>query len=786
LNVGSGSVTVTDLGSTNGTNLNGRRLVPQQKTNWNIDDELIIGSLHIKIWQSYEEQAVQSISDPGPVQQSSISSGLVPFISSGSTIPASLELDTTPILVGSDASCNLQVTAGNSAPHNCIIQSKGNRVVVTNLEVNHPVSIGGEPLTVGQETEWRENQTLQVGSALLNLSYRSAPSLVEETDFLDSGRRRFGAYWRYGLGLLILGGLTAICLGALAIIGWQRSDCDGFNLSCIFSGLGGDSVGISINPSGRATPTLQPTTVGQPPPTRADTIDFVPGTPIPTVETTTECTEGQSLAGGWLELPFPYQGIEPLFGGSAEGFKRISQRSRFGGRINSFFDHEFPVYPPAFGGREPQDLADTLVTFNGSKRDDGFAQDSDSADWYSGHSGIDYSPAVPREPTTPLLAAAKGRLLLAKIDSDGNHMVWLEHDPDGDNRYQYATLYFHLTPDEHFSAMVQTEVGTPIEAGQRIGTMGTTGRSTGVHLHFEVRKDINGDRRFSIFERVDPYGFFPSEEFPIDPWAEIVNWIDSRGNEYEHKGIISEYLWRHPLVDVVDASTECVQVRGEQVDLNLYPVLGFAVVNPGFTYIAGRDEQGNVLRKGPSQLRRITVRPERIDGVDINTIRLEFLDPVLDIWRTVDQTEAAFEPKADGSFVYSAKISSTGRYVLVGREQFDRVPPITTISLSGQRGTGDGNSFGDSVNVTLAPFDQGLIQSQIKETQYSLDCGKTWLVYEDTFTVTLNTPHSCGQAAESSETIALSENDFLLLAMSEDSENNIEQPPAQVRFTIEE
>jgi hypothetical protein len=237
---------------------------------------------------------------------------------------------------------------------------------------------------------------------------------------------------------------------------------------------------------------------------------------------------------------------------------------------------------------------------------------------------------------------------------------------------------------------------------------------------------------------------------------------------------------------VVDASTECVQVRGEQVDLNLYPVLGFAVVNSGFTYIAGRDEQGNVLRKGPPQLRRITVLPDSIDGVDIDTIRLEFLDPVLDIWRTVDQTEAAFEPKTDGSFVYSAKISSTGRYVLVGREEFDRVPPITTISLSGQRGTGEGNSFKDSVTVTLAPFDQGLIQSQIKETQYSLDCGKNWLVYEEPFTVRLNTPHSCGQAAESSETIALGENDFLLLAMSEDSENNIEQPPAQVRFKIEE
>jgi hypothetical protein len=89
------------------------------------------------------------------------------------------------------------------------------------------------------------------------------------------------------------------------------------------------------------------------------------------------------------------------------------------------------------------------------------------------------------------------------------------------------------------------------------------------------------------------------------------------------------------------------------------------------------------------------------------------------------------------------------------------------------------------VLVTLNAKDRGLILSPIKEVQYSIDCGKNWTVYNEPFELTLETEHSCGTASATSETIELGQNDFLLLALSEDSENNIEQPPAQMRFRIE-
>jgi murein DD-endopeptidase MepM/ murein hydrolase activator NlpD len=55
----------------------------------------------------------------------------------------------------------------------------------------------------------------------------------------------------------------------------------------------------------------------------------------------------------------------------------------------------------------------------------------------------------------------------------------------------FATRYAHLS-------QIDVEVGQPIRVGQIVGKVGSTGRSTGPHLHYETR--VDGDA-------VDPQKF---------------------------------------------------------------------------------------------------------------------------------------------------------------------------------------------------------------------------------------------------------------------------------------
>ncbi|VVT02519.1 M23 family metallopeptidase [Erythrobacter sp. EC-HK427] len=86
------------------------------------------------------------------------------------------------------------------------------------------------------------------------------------------------------------------------------------------------------------------------------------------------------------------------------------------------------------------------------------------------HNGVDL--AAPRG--TPVYATADGLVEMAQYYSSYGNYVQIEHGGDIETRYAHLSSYT-VAPGQH------------VRMGQLIGYVGSTGRSTGPHLHYEVR-----------------------------------------------------------------------------------------------------------------------------------------------------------------------------------------------------------------------------------------------------------------------------------------------------------
>jgi murein DD-endopeptidase MepM/ murein hydrolase activator NlpD len=86
------------------------------------------------------------------------------------------------------------------------------------------------------------------------------------------------------------------------------------------------------------------------------------------------------------------------------------------------------------------------------------------------HDGVDFFA----EPGTPIVAAASGVVTVAEFHAQFGNMVEIDHGSDLITRYAHASV-------------LHVKVGDVVRRGHRIADVGSTGRSTGPHLHFEVR-----------------------------------------------------------------------------------------------------------------------------------------------------------------------------------------------------------------------------------------------------------------------------------------------------------
>jgi murein DD-endopeptidase MepM/ murein hydrolase activator NlpD len=240
-------------------------------------------------------------------------------------------------------------------------------------------------------------------------------------------------------------------------------------------------------PSGSQSPTRSPgstpVTVGAPPVTNIQS-GAAPGVTLPPTNTA-------SGSNGDASLNFNYSSTSaqapPEL--TCSGNKQTSAAAPFlvapyagWTEIISFLDHDSPDYA--------QDGNITIANGLVARASDGQESDMFPAYWspdlrqyinYDGHNGYDFTISY-----QPVLAAGNGKVAFAGwTDSGYGNMVLIDHQNG------YTSLYGHLSK-------LEVHKGEPVTAGEEIGISGSTGRSSGPHLHFSV---------FHNCEVTDPYGW---------------------------------------------------------------------------------------------------------------------------------------------------------------------------------------------------------------------------------------------------------------------------------------
>jgi murein DD-endopeptidase MepM/ murein hydrolase activator NlpD len=139
-------------------------------------------------------------------------------------------------------------------------------------------------------------------------------------------------------------------------------------------------------------------------------------------------------------------------------------------RVTSWMDHHYP-------NRQEDGI---MVRFDGAT---GYA--------YDGHRGTDYAVSA----NTPVVAADDGTVIYSEWSDSGGWGVVMDHADD-------RTAYFH-------NNQLFVYPGQHVSRGQLIALSGSTGNSTGPHVHFEVR-DL-----MTPWHSIDPYGWTGAGP---DPW----------------------------------------------------------------------------------------------------------------------------------------------------------------------------------------------------------------------------------------------------------------------------
>ncbi len=146
------------------------------------------------------------------------------------------------------------------------------------------------------------------------------------------------------------------------------------------------------------------------------------------------------------------------------------------------------------------------------------------------HKGVDY--AAPRG--TPIRSVGDGKVLEAKYTVGGGNTLTIVHNST------YKTRYLHL---QGFASSVRA--GSQVKQGQIVGYVGTTGLSTGPHLHFEfyennnykdpLKVDLPPSRSIPKQLVADFFNIQQKWATLLPPWPRTIASVDSGHNSNSNK-----------------------------------------------------------------------------------------------------------------------------------------------------------------------------------------------------------------------------------------------------------
>ena len=225
------------------------------------------------------------------------------------------------------------------------------------------------------------------------------------------------------------------------------------------------------------------------------------------------------------------------------------------------------------------------------------------------HTGID----IPGDIGTPILAAGDGKVIHAGsglyrggvdiLDDPYGISVVIEHS-FGYQGEPLFTLYAHL--DE-----VQVQEGQQIKTGDQIGLMGETGKTTGPHLHFEVREGKN-----EYFSTRNPDLWVS----PPQGWGILVGQILTyEGRWLEHQPV---YLFRKGDQETQDESSDRLWIgksyQNEAINSDPFYKENLSIANiPAGTYLLVIP----VTIYGYSYQEEIEIRPGQVTFIKFNVWR---------------------------------------------------------------------------------------------------------------------------------------------------------------------